>query len=179
MNFPQHVEPRPFQIRSNMLTPWTYEDHCGWLHYSSVMMMSWILAIVSCLVMVIGLPGWGSYSRLYLPCLISAAHFFSMLYEGTFSPGVITMSSWISLGVKPLRPRYWMSTWWLMLSILSETTYAQGLIISIRKTTKVTNFWVIIQHIELPSDSLKHVQLMYFCLRPQTYHHPSYLCKWK
>ena len=45
----------------------------------------------------------GSSSRLSLPRLNSAAHFFIMLYEGAFSPKFTTMSLWISLGFKPLR----------------------------------------------------------------------------
>ena len=60
------------------------------------MMMSRILAMVSCVVTVTDLQ-WGSSSRLSLPCLNSAFHFFTMLYKGAFSPSVTTMSSWISL----------------------------------------------------------------------------------
>ena len=63
----------------------------------------------------------------------SIPFFFTILYEGAFSPSMITMSSWISLRLRMLAR-------WLVLSILSETTVAQCLIISNRKITKVTNF---------------------------------------
>ena len=36
--------------------------------------------------------------------LSSVSHFFTMLYDGAFSLSMTTMSSWISLGVKPLKP---------------------------------------------------------------------------
>ena len=47
-----------------------------------------------------GLLRLGSSSRLSLPRLNSASYFFTMLYEGAFSPSVTTMSAWISLGRK-------------------------------------------------------------------------------
>ena len=105
-------------LRHNMLTTWTYEVRCGWLHGCNpgryptqwqcitpmaTMMMSWILSMVSSVVPVTGLLGRGSSSRLSLPHLNSAAHFFTMLYEVVSYPNVNTMSWWISLGVKPLR----------------------------------------------------------------------------
>ena len=39
--------------------------------------------------------GGGLSSRLSLPCLNSASHFFTMLYEGAFFPSVTTMSPWV------------------------------------------------------------------------------------
>ena len=65
-----------------------------------VLMMSWILVMVSYVVTLTGLLRLGSSSRLSLPRLNSASYFFTMLYEGAFSPSVTTMSAWISLGRK-------------------------------------------------------------------------------
>ena len=65
-----------------------------------VLTMSWILLMVFYVVTVTGLLRLGSSSRLSLPCLNSASYFFTMLYEGAFSPSVTTMSAWISLGRK-------------------------------------------------------------------------------
>ena len=65
-----------------------------------VLVMSWILLMVSYVVTVTGLLRLGSSSRLSLPRLNSASYFFTMPYEGAFSPSVITMSAWISLGRK-------------------------------------------------------------------------------
>ena len=65
-----------------------------------VLMMSWILLMVSYVVTVTGLLRLGSSSRLSLPRLNSASYFFTMLYEGAFSPSVTTISAWISLGRK-------------------------------------------------------------------------------
>ena len=64
------------------------------------LMMSWILLMVSYVVTVTGLLRLASSSRLSLPRLNSASYFFTMLYEGAFSPSVTTMSAWISLGRK-------------------------------------------------------------------------------
>ena len=75
------------------LLPWSYLSLL-------VLMMSWILLMVSCVVIVTGLLRLGSSSRLALPRLNSASYFFTMLYEGAFSPSVTTMSVWISLGRK-------------------------------------------------------------------------------
>ena len=56
--------------------------------------------MVSYVVTVTGLLRLGSSSRLSLPRLNSASYFFTMLYEGAFSPSLTTMSAWISLGRK-------------------------------------------------------------------------------
>ena len=48
--------------------------------------MSWLLTMVSCVVTMTGLLGHGSCSRLSLSHLNSADHFFTMPYEGAFSP---------------------------------------------------------------------------------------------
>ena len=56
--------------------------------------------MVSYVVTVTGLLRLGSSSRLSLPRLNSASYFFTMMYEGAFSPSVTTMSAWISLGRK-------------------------------------------------------------------------------
>ena len=111
----------------NMLTPWTYDVCCGCLHgcdpgrYPTQWQCNTLLLVC--------LPWWcheswqwspvwwlwlafsygGSSSRLSLPHLNSASHFLTMLYEGAFYASVTTMSSWISLGVKPLRLKYRMT----------------------------------------------------------------------
>ena len=118
--FPWHVEPSLFQIRSKTFwdtTCWHLRhmkfvvDDCMdvvlgdvMLCYSSVChdeVMNFGNGLLVVVVMVTGLPRWVSCSR----HLNSAAHFFTMLYKGAISSSVIIMSSWISLGVKPLRLR--------------------------------------------------------------------------
>ena len=49
------------------------------------------LGKVSCVETLTGLLGQGSSSRLSLPRLNSAAYFFTVLYDGAFSPSVTTM----------------------------------------------------------------------------------------
>ena len=48
---------------------------------------------------------WPSPTGVIFQTLPATFEFSIPLYEGEFSPSVTTMSSWISLGVKPLRPK--------------------------------------------------------------------------
>ena len=58
-------------------------------------------------------------STLSLPLLKSAAHFFTMLYEGDSSPKILMKLSWISFGDMPFLQMYFMTALSSTLSFFS------------------------------------------------------------